>query len=137
VKRKAEIKTYFLYFVHIYEEERGMTMDVREHTFFSLLIISYFIAFGVILGGSLIGGFGAFLIGKPALTYINQFAQNLRIWALVAAIGGTFDTFYSFERSFFGGDMKDIVKQILLIFFATGGMQTGLIIIKWLTQEHV
>ncbi|MBL3200064.1 sporulation protein, partial [Klebsiella pneumoniae] len=28
-------------------------MDVREHTFFSLLIISYFIAFGVILGGSL------------------------------------------------------------------------------------
>ncbi|MBG9580453.1 sporulation protein, partial [Bacillus thuringiensis] len=46
-------------------------------------------------------------------------------------------TFYSFERSFFGGDMKDIVKQILLIFFATGGMQTGLIIIKWLTQEHV
>lgn len=135
--RKAEIKTYFLYFVHIYEEERGMTMDVREHTFFSLLIISYFIAFGVILGGSLICGFGAFLIGKPALTYINQFAQNLRIWALVAAIGGTFDTFYSFERSFFGGDMKDIVKQILLIFFATGGMQTGLIIIKWLTQEHV
>ena len=112
-------------------------MDVREHTFFSLLIISYFIAFGVILGGSLIGGFGEFLIGKPTLTYINQFAQNLRIWALVAAIGGTFDTFYSFERSFFGGDMKDIVKQILLIFFATGGMQTGLIIIKWLTQEHV
>ena len=31
--------------------------------------------------------------------------------------------------------MKDIVKQILLIFFATGGMQTGLIIIKWLTQD--
>ncbi len=92
-------------------------MDVREHTFFSLLIISYFIAFGVILGGSLIGGFGAFLIGKPTLTYINQFAQNLRIWALVAAIGGTFDTFYSFERSFFGGDMKDIVKPNSPYFF--------------------
>lgn len=135
--QKAEIKTYFLYFVHIHEGERGMTMDVRQITFFSLLIISYFIAFGVILGGSLIGGIGAFLIGQPALTSINQFAQNLRIWALVAAIGGTFDTFYSFERSFFEGDMKDIVKQILLIFFATGGMQTGLIIIKWITQEHV
>ena len=113
--RKAEIKTYFLYFVHIYEEE-GNDDGCKRTYFFSLLIISYFIAFGVILGGSLIGGFGAFLIGKPALTYINQFAQNLRIWALVAAIGGTFDTFYSFERSFFGGDMKDIVKQILLIF---------------------
>ncbi|CAI8954727.1 hypothetical protein KOY_02202 [Bacillus cereus VDM021] len=113
-----------------------MTMDVRQ-TFFSLLITTYFIAFGVMLGGSLIGGIGAFLVGKPALTAINQFAENLRIWALVAAIGGTFDTFYSFERTFFEGATKDIVKQILLIFFATGGMQTGLIIIKWITQDHV
>lgn len=113
-----------------------MTMEMRE-TFFSLLITSYFIAFGVLLGGSLIGGLGAFLVGKPPLTMIHYFAQNLRIWALVAAIGGTFDVFYSFERSFLGGDMKDIVKQILLILFATGGMQTGLVIIKWITQEHV
>ncbi len=97
-------------------KKKGNDDGCKRTYFFSLLIISYFIAFGVILGGSLIGGFGAFLIGKPALTYINQFAQNLRIWALVATIGGTFDTFYSFERSFFGGDMKDIVKQILLIF---------------------
>ncbi|EEM03756.1 hypothetical protein bmyco0002_38420 [Bacillus pseudomycoides] len=134
--KKAEIKTYFLYFVHIYGGERGMTMDVRQ-TFFSLLITTYFIAFGVMLGGSLIGGIGAFLVGKPALTAIKQFAENLRIWALVAAIGGTFDTFYSFERTFFEGATKDIVKQILLIFFATGGMQTGLIIIKWITQDHV
>lgn len=133
---KAEIKTYFLYFVHIHEEERGMMMDVRQ-TFFSLLITSYFIAFGVMLGGSLIGGIGAFLVGKPPLTMINQFSQNLRIWALVAAIGGTFDTFYSFERTFFEGATKDIVKQILLILFATGGMQTGFVIIKWITQEHV
>lgn len=111
-------------------------MEIRQ-TFFALLITSYFIAFGVMIGGSLIGGIGAFLVGKPPLTMINQFSQNLRIWALVAAIGGTFDTFYSFERSFFEGDMKDIVKQVLLILFATGGMQTGLIIIKWITQEHV
>ena len=33
--------------------------------------------------------------------------------------------------------MKDIVKANSPYFFATGGMQTGLIIIKWLTQEHV
>ncbi|MCM3734305.1 YtrH family sporulation protein [Bacillus cytotoxicus] len=113
-----------------------MMMEVNQ-SFFSLLITSYFIALGVMIGGSLIGGIGAFLVGKPPLTMITQFAGNLRIWALVAAIGGTFDTFYSFERSFFGGDTKDIVKQILLIFFATGGMQTGFTIIKWITQDHV
>ncbi|WP_139207678.1 MULTISPECIES: YtrH family sporulation protein [unclassified Bacillus (in: firmicutes)] len=131
-----EIKTYFSFFVHIHEKERRMMMEVNQ-SFFSLLITSYFIALGVMIGGSLIGGIGAFLVGKPPLTMITQFAENLRIWALVAAIGGTFDTFYSFERSFFGGDTKDIVKQILLIFFATGGMQTGFTIIKWITQDHV
>ncbi|MEI4829589.1 YtrH family sporulation protein [Bacillus sp. FJAT-53711] len=131
-----EIKTYFPFFVHIHEKERRMMMEVNQ-SFFSLLVTSYFIALGVMIGGSLIGGVGAFLVGKPPLTMITQFAENLRIWALVAAIGGTFDTFYSFERSFFGGDTKDIVKQILLIFFATGGMQTGFIIINWITQEHV
>lgn len=80
--------------------------DGCKTNFFSLLITSYFIAFGVMLGGSLIGGIGAFLVGKPPLTMINQFSQNLRIWALVAAIGGTFDTFYSFERTFLKGLQK-------------------------------
>ncbi len=111
-------------------------MEVKQ-SFFSLLITSYFIAFGVMLGGSLIGGIGSFLAGEPPLTMIKRFSNSLRIWALIAAIGGTFDTFYSFERGIFQGETKDIVKQILLILFAMGGTQTGLIIIKWLTQEHV
>ncbi|WP_028400813.1 YtrH family sporulation protein [Ectobacillus panaciterrae] len=111
-------------------------MEVKQ-TFFSLLITSYFIAFGVMLGGSLIGGIGSFLVGQPPLTMIKRFADSLRIWALVAAIGGTFDTFYSLERGIFQGEIKDIIKQGLLIVFATGGMQTGLIIIKWITEEHV
>ncbi|MFD3445328.1 YtrH family sporulation protein [Microbacteriaceae bacterium 4G12] len=113
-----------------------MAMDVKQ-TFFSLLITSYFIAFGVMLGGSLIGGIGSFLAGQPPLTMMNRFSDNLRIWALIAAIGGTFDTFYSFERGIFEGETKDIIKQGILILFAMGGMQTGLTIIKWLTQEHV
>ncbi|MFX3623929.1 MAG: YtrH family sporulation protein [Ectobacillus sp.] len=111
-------------------------MEIKQ-TFFSLLITSYFIAFGVMLGGSLIGGIGSFLVGEPPFTMIKRFSENLRIWAMVAAIGGTFDTFYSFERGIFLGETKDIIKQALLILFAMGGMQTGLTIIKWLTQDHI
>jgi hypothetical protein len=113
-----------------------VALEVKQ-TFLSLLITSYFIAFGVMLGGSLLGGLGSFLAGEPPLTMINRFSQSLRIWALVAAIGGTFDTFYSFERGIFQGETRDIIKQVLLILFAMGGMQTGLTIIKWITQEHV
>ena len=47
-------------------------MDVREHTF-SLLIISYFIAFGVILGGSLMVDLVHFLSeNQLSLTLINS-----------------------------------------------------------------
>ncbi|MBA2871731.1 hypothetical protein HNQ85_002006 [Anoxybacillus calidus] len=105
--------------------------------FLPAFIQSYFIALGVLLGGALIGGFGAFLTGEPPLATIYRFAQSLKIWALISAIGGTFDTFYSVERGLFQGETRDIVKQILLILSAIGGAQTGFIIITWLTQEHI
>ncbi|MBO9130622.1 YtrH family sporulation protein [Bacillus sp. 165] len=113
-----------------------MQVEVKQG-FLSLLITSYFVAFGVMLGGSLIGGIGSFVAGEPPLTAIRRLSNTLRIWALIAAIGGTFDTFYSFERGIYQGETRDIIKQIVLILFAMGGTQTGLIIIKWLTQEHV
>ncbi len=100
-------------------------------------IHSYFIALGVLLGGALIGGFGAFISGEPPLTEVFRMANRLKIWALVAAIGGTFDAFYSFERGIFFGETKDILKQFLLIISAMGGAQTGWTIIVWLTQEHI
>lgn len=102
-------------------------------TFFN----SYFIALGVLLGGSLIGGFSAFLTGSPPLTEIYRLSNSLRIWAIVAAIGGTFDTVYSFERGLMKGETDYLVKQLFLILSALGGAQTGALIINWLTQENL
>lgn len=110
---------------------------MREHPFFAHLLDSYFIALGVLLGGALIGGVSSFLTGKPLMTEVFRISQSIRIWAIVAAIGGTFDAVYSFERGLFDGDTKDIFKQFLLILAALGGAQTGSVIIQWLTQEHI
>ncbi|WLR56089.1 YtrH family sporulation protein [Mesobacillus subterraneus] len=105
--------------------------------FASHLFEAYFIALGVLLGGSLIGGLAAFLTGQPLMTEIARFSSSIRIWSIIAAIGGTFDTVYSFERGLLNGETKDIVKQFLLILTAMGGAQTGALLINWLTQEHV
>lgn len=110
---------------------------MKEQPFFTHLIDSYFIALGVLLGGALIGGLGAFLTGKPIMTVIYGISSQIRIWAIVAAIGGTFDAVYSFERGLFDGDTKDIFKTFLLILAALGGAQTGSILITWLTGEHI
>ncbi|NUK30650.1 YtrH family sporulation protein [Parageobacillus sp. VR-IP] len=105
--------------------------------FLPAFIQSYFIAAGVLLGGAMIGALGAFLSGEQPLTAMYRFAGDLRIWAVVAAIGGTFDTFYMVERGLFFGETRDIVRQFLLILSAMGGAQTGVTIITWLTQEHI
>ncbi|ABS74987.1 MULTISPECIES: YtrH family sporulation protein [Bacillus] len=109
----------------------------QEAGFMANFISSYFIALGVLLGGALIGGLGAYLSGEPPLTAITKLANRLKIWALVAAIGGTFDAVYSFERGLFEGNTRDIFKQLLLIISAMGGAQTGWLIISWLTQENM
>lgn len=110
---------------------------MKEIGFFPAFIESYFIALGVLLGGSLIGGIASFLTGQPSLTVVYRLSSLLRIWAIVAAIGGTFDAVYTFERGIFYADTKDLFKQLLLILSALGGAQTGALIISWLTQEHI
>jgi hypothetical protein len=112
-------------------------MQMNNEAFIPAFIHSFFIALGVLLGGTLIGAIGAFLAGEPPLTKMFEFANSLKIWALVAAIGGTFDAFYSFERGIIQGETRDIVRQVLLIISAMGGAQTGWLLITWLTQEHI
>ncbi|MDQ0220073.1 YtrH family sporulation protein [Peribacillus cavernae] len=108
-----------------------------KEAFFPAFANSYFISLGVLLGGSLIGALGAFFTGQAPLTVISRLSDSLRIWAIIAAIGGTFDTVYVFERGLFNGETKDIIKQFLLILSALGGAQTGALLIYWLTQEHI
>lgn len=108
-----------------------------EERFMSSLLQCFFIAFGVIIGGSFIGSIGAFLAGEPPFTHMNRIAKSLRIWAIVAAIGGTFDVIYNFERGMTEGSTLDIVKQILLIITAMGGAHTALLFMQWLIQEEL
>jgi len=104
--------------------------------FLITLIIAFFVALGVVLGGSIIGGIGAFLVNEPPMKTIASLANNLKIWALVAAIGGTFDMIASLERGLFYGTPSEVVKQILLVLTAMSGAYTGNQIIQWLTQEQ-
>ncbi|WP_096202701.1 YtrH family sporulation protein [Bacillus sp. FJAT-45350] len=105
--------------------------------FLATLIMDFFVAFGVIIGGAVIGGIGAFLIGNPPLKTMYDLAGSLKIWALVAAIGGTFDAITSLERGLFYGTHDDIFKTLFMIFAALCGAHSGTTIVQWLTQEHL
>ncbi|TMW71710.1 YtrH family sporulation protein [Alteribacter natronophilus] len=106
-----------------------------DKDFLATLIIDFFVAFGVIIGGTILGGIGAYLIGKPPLSIMHDLASSLKIWALVAAIGGTFDAISSLERGIFEGTHADIINTGLMIFAALCGAHSGTVLIQWLTQE--
>lgn len=108
-----------------------------EDKFVQTIVIDYFVAFGVMLGGCLIGGIGAFIVNEPPVNWVEQLSDKLKIWALVAAIGGTFDTITAIERGFFYESPGDIFKQISFICSAYLGAHSGSILIKWLIGGEI
>lgn len=106
-----------------------------EERFFVSFIQCFFIAFGVIIGGAMIGSIGSFLTGVAPLTAITRISQSIKIWAIVAAIGGTFDAIDNFQRGLLEGTTLDLFKQLLLILSAMGGVKLALTLLSWFTQD--
>lgn len=98
------------------------------------LTINAFISFGVILGGTLVGSLGAVLSGQAPGHSMAELAAKLKIWALVSALGGTFDTLKAIEAGFLGMHLNAVAKQILLILSAFVGAHTGYLLILQLVS---
>ncbi len=108
-----------------------------EERFIFALIKCFFISFGVLTGGALFGSLSAYLTGEPPISELLLAAKRLRIWAIVAAIGGTFDAISTFEKGIFEASTVDLFKQILLIIAAMGGVKSSLMLISWITQGDI
>lgn len=96
------------------------------------VILYYFIAFGIVVGGSMMGAMGSFLVRQPPINTMVILAEQLKIWGLVGALGGTFDSFMHIERVFVEGQIYAIIKQIILIISAFAGAHTGTVFIQWI-----
>ncbi|MBO1003391.1 YtrH family sporulation protein [Pseudogracilibacillus auburnensis] len=108
-----------------------------EERFFASFIHCFFIAFGVVIGGTVIGSIGSFLTGDAPLSAMNRIAQSIKIWAIVAAIGGTFDAIENFQRGFVDGSTMDLFKQSMFIIAAMIGVKTAILFITWVTNEEI
>lgn len=70
----------------------------RMPGFGAQLALTFCLALGVVLGGSLFGALGGLLTGYPART-MWRLAGELKPWAVVAAIGGDISTFGTSNRA--------------------------------------
>lgn len=102
--------------------------------FFRFIMMYYFISFGVLIGGSLFSGVGAFFTREPPIFTILEYADKLKVWALVVALGGTFDSFRIFETGIFAGNISSLFKQIFYIVVALFGAYSGQLVLIWLLK---
>ncbi|UOF90526.1 YtrH family sporulation protein [Fodinisporobacter ferrooxydans] len=101
--------------------------------FVGTLILDCFVALGLVLGGSLVGGIGAVLTHRPPMATMLQLADQLKIWAMVSALGGTMDTIKVFETGVLEGQISLIIKQLGYLLAAFIGCQIGYFLVQALT----
>lgn len=99
-------------------------------TFWQKSIIILFTSMGVLIGASIIGSLGAVLAKEPPAGTMLRLAQEIKIWAIVAAIGGTFSTIEILESGIFQGEVRGVVKQLFYVISGLAGAQLGYFIIN-------
>lgn len=102
--------------------------------FVSRCLLDFFVAFGVVLGGTMLAGICAVLTMEPPIYRMTSVAEQIKIWALVAAIGGTIDPIRAIEANFIEGHLSPAFKQILYIVCAFAGAHSGSTLIQWICK---
>lgn len=89
------------------------------------IIPVFFIALGVVLGGSFIGSIGGVIIHQSPLKIMSDIADDLKFYGIISAIGGTFTNLRLLEGVFYQGDLSIIIQQFLILLSAFLGAQLG------------
>ncbi|WCN37245.1 YtrH family sporulation protein [Aneurinibacillus uraniidurans] len=101
------------------------------------MVMHFFVAYGIVLGGSIMAGIAAVLTRQPPFQEMADYALKLKIWGLVGALDGTFDSFLQIEKVFAAGSMSPIIRQIIFILSAFMGADTCTRMVRWLVHGDV
>lgn len=101
-------------------------------TFWQRLILVAAVALGVVVGASIAGMLAALAVGRPPLLVMATVAREIKVWAVAAAIGGTFSTLEILESGIFQGQIFGLARQLLVILASFIGAQVGSWLVKML-----
>ncbi|NMP21853.1 YtrH family sporulation protein [Sulfobacillus harzensis] len=90
-----------------------------------------FLAFGVTVGGGLMGALGHWLAGQSSQADASQIAFRIRIWAVAVAIGGALTALENFERSLSTKALVELAKGGLTLMAAYAGAEFGYLLVRW------
>jgi hypothetical protein len=97
------------------------------------IVLVFFTSLGVLLGGALIGSIGGTLTHQSPIKVMYELAEDIKLWAVAAAIGGTFSNLRILEGGFMEGKLSLVAKQLIILMVAFLGAQLGIWIITILS----
>ncbi|MGG1519636.1 YtrH family sporulation protein [Paenibacillus oryzisoli] len=103
-------------------------------SFWATVIMHFAIAFGVVFGGSMLSGVAAVLTLQSPTEKMLTIAENIKIWAMVASIGGTIDPIRYIESHVAIGHLNPAIKQIVYIVVAFIGAHFGTSLIQMICK---
>ncbi|QAY65108.1 YtrH family sporulation protein [Paenibacillus protaetiae] len=92
--------------------------------------LDFFIAFGVVFGGAALAAVGSVFMLLPPVTTMLDTADRLKIWAIVAAVGGSIDPVRVIESNIADGHLSPAAQQICFIIAAFLGAHLGTEMVK-------
>ncbi len=102
--------------------------------FFSNMLYTFLIAFGVMIGASFFAALGALISDHPPFKTMLDVAASVKIWAVALALGGTFSSFEVIEKGILTGELKAVIKQLVYIVTALAGANVGYFFIKLMKE---
>jgi len=89
------------------------------------LVLAFFTALGVVLGGCIIGSLASvFSRGSPVHTML-VLAKPIKLWAIVIAIGGTLPTIQALDSGIWYGEVRLLLQHLAMIVTAFLGASVG------------
>jgi hypothetical protein len=101
------------------------------------MVIDFFVSMGMVIGGALLGGIAAAATHHPPMKMMVNLADQLKIWALVSALGGTMDTLRVIEAGVLDLKLGPMLKQFSYLSAAFVGCQVGFLIIRWFAESEI
>lgn len=102
--------------------------------FYISIVNIFLISFGIVLGASVFSGIGAILTNNPPYKAMMEIANSVKLWAMAAALGGTFSSFSVIDKGLFEGEIKSLIKQIMYIVIALLGANGGNSVIRLIAR---
>jgi hypothetical protein len=97
------------------------------------LVFIFCTSLGIILGGALVGSLSTIITGEQPYFTMRKLAEDMKIWAVVAAIGGSFSSFEALGSGLFSGEIRLLAKQFFYVISSFAGAELGIYLIYTLT----